>query len=255
MKLRLVFGFLLVPFLSNAQVWVGSDDFNTPSLNSLKWITMPGLSDGFVKTSSGISFQNGGFINDRYGMIAWSQALPKNTNWITKINARIDPAFNTGVTGGLGVGKYLEAIFAVTSDLNTFQNEFANILHRDNNTDISWWTSTNGLYGGTQNDVPTLFTEVVLKIEYDSLNQTLKSSYADAAAPEVFYNNYTWNITPLSGWNEFYIVLGGFSYGVDVNSGILTMDNFNVIPEPSALSLLAVGLGGLALLRQGRKKD
>jgi len=27
------------------------------------------------------------------------------------------------------------------------------------------------------------------------------------------------------------------------------------VPEPSALSLLAVGLGGLALLRQGRKKD
>ena len=28
-----------------------------------------------------------------------------------------------------------------------------------------------------------------------------------------------------------------------------------MVPEPSALSLLAVGLGGLALLRQGRKKD
>ena len=29
----------------------------------------------------------------------------------------------------------------------------------------------------------------------------------------------------------------------------------NVVPEPSALSLLAVGLGGLALLRRGRKED
>ena len=35
------------------------------------------------------------------------------------------------------------------------------------------------------------------------------------------------------------------------------VDNVSIqtVPEPSALSLLAVGLGGLVLLRQGRKKD
>jgi len=50
-----------------------------------------------------------------------------------------------------------------------------------------------------------------------------------------------------------YITFGGYSYGSD--GGIAKVDNLSVsltVPEPSALSLLAVGLGGLAILRRRR---
>jgi hypothetical protein len=37
-----------------------------------------------------------------------------------------------------------------------------------------------------------------------------------------------------------------------VIDGQLFFDNLRVIPEPSALSLLAVGLGGMAMMRRRR---
>ena len=42
-----------------------------------------------------------------------------------------------------------------------------------------------------------------------------------------------------------------------ISTSLASTSGFTVatVPEPSALSLLAVGLGGLVLLRQGRKKD
>ena len=49
-----------------------------------------------------------------------------------------------------------------------------------------------------------------------------------------------------------YITFGGYSYGSD--GGIAKVDNLSVsltVPEPSALSLLAVGLG-LVLRRRRR---
>jgi len=49
-----------------------------------------------------------------------------------------------------------------------------------------------------------------------------------------------------------YITFGGYSYGLD--GGMAKVDNLSVslVPEPSALSLFAVGLGGVAILRRRR---
>ena len=237
---------------SHSQLWVGSDDFNAPTLNSSKWITITGLSDGLVKTSSAISFQNGGYTGELYGMVAWAQPLPLNASWTAQINAKINPSFNTGVTGGFGNGKYLEAIFGLVSDLSSFTYQFGNILHRDNNTDISYSVSTQGFWPYTQIDTPTSMTDVILKFDYNPTTKTIASFYADSNTPSIFYGVSTLNVTPYTGLSQMYITAGGFSYGVNVPSETMIMDNFMVIPEPSVLSLCAVGLGGLAMMRRRR---
>ncbi|NDH68895.1 MAG: PEP-CTERM sorting domain-containing protein [Gammaproteobacteria bacterium] len=48
------------------------------------------------------------------------------------------------------------------------------------------------------------------------------------------------------------MAIGGYSWDSTIATGLLNMDNFIVIPEPSALSLLTVGLSGLAMLRRRR---
>ena len=237
---------------SHSQLWVGSDDFNAPTLNSSKWITITGLSEGLVKTSSAISFQNGGYTGELYGMTAWAQPLPLNASWTAQINAKINPSFNTGVTGGFGNGKYLEALFAVVSDLSTFQYNFTNILRRDNNTEISYQFSDQGFWPYTQGDTPTNMTDVILRFDYTSATKTIKSSYADSNTPSIFNDTYTWNISPYTGISQMYVAIGGYSYGINVPSETMIMDNFMIIPEPSAVSLLAVGLGGLVMMRRRR---
>ena len=60
----------------------------------------------------------------------------------------------------------------------------------------------------------------------------------------------------ISEWEEsvteVYIVVGSDTYFSLAPQGSATLDNFEIVPEPSALSLLVVGLGGLAILRRRR---
>jgi hypothetical protein len=57
------------------------------------------------------------------------------------------------------------------------------------------------------------------------------------------------NWDPIS---DVYVFVGGDTYYSEAPQGSATLDNFEIVPEPSALSLLAVGIGGLAMLRRRR---
>ena len=48
------------------------------------------------------------------------------------------------------------------------------------------------------------------------------------------------------------LYLGMNTGNIAVTEGQLFFDNLRVIPEPSAFSLFAVGLGGLAMVRRRR---
>jgi photosystem II stability/assembly factor-like uncharacterized protein len=73
-------------------------------------------------------------------------------------------------------------------------------------------------------------------------------------------NTYVFSKTNDGNWIEEYLVKNGGESFMDVNysGNNLIVAGFNnnvfstVIPEPSALSLLTVGLGGLAVLRRRR---
>jgi len=248
-----VVALLLIAITSgNAQLWVGSDSFNSSSLDTTKWSTYSGtlpldLSGNFDKTSTGISFHSNISSGESWGLIFWKQKLPFNANWSAKIEASINPSFATASTSN-----YVEALMSVTQDLNSFSNYFTQCLHRDTAFDIVPNWATNG-GSNTEIKIPTSLSSVVLKMDFDAAAKTISASYADINSPTVFSLNKTFDVSAWSGSGDFYIAVGGYSWDSTISTGLLNMDNFVVtIPEPSALSLLAIGLGGLAMMRRRR---
>lgn len=243
--------FVLISVASaKAQLWVGSDNFNSSSLDTAKWSTYSGtlplaLSGNFIKTPTGISFSSNLSSGESWGLIFWNQKLPFNTNWSAKVEASINPSFATASTR-----KYVEALMSITQDLNSFSNYFTQCLHKDTAYDIVPNWATNG-GANTEIKIPTLSNSVVLRMDFDAAAKTISASYADINSPTIFTLNKTFDVSAWSGGGDFYIAIGGYSWDSTIASGLLNMDNFIVIPEPSALSLLAFGLG--VVLRQRRR--
>ena len=250
-KLQAV-AFLLITITSgNAQLWVGSDNFNSSLLDTTKWSTYSGslpvaLSGNFDKTSTGISFHSNLSTGESWGLIIWKQKLPFNVNWSAKVEASINPSFATASNNN-----YVEALMTVAQDLNTFSNYFTQCLHKDTAFDIVPNWATNG-GSNTELMIPTSSSSVVLKMDFDSTAKTISASYADINTPNTFTLNKTFDVSAWSGSGDFYMAIGGYSWDSTIATGLLNMDNFIVIPEPSALSLLTVGLSGLAMLRRRR---
>jgi len=250
-KLQVV-AFLLITITSgNAQLWVGSDNFNSSSLDTTKWSTYSGtlpinLSGNFDKTSTGISFHSNLSSGESWGLIFWKQKLPFNANWSATVEASINPSFATASTNN-----DVEALMSITQDINSFSNYFTQCLHKDTAYDIvPNWEINGG--GNTEIKIPTSSSSVVLKMDYNASAKTIYASYADINTPNVFTLNKTFDVSAWGGSSDFYMAIGGYSWDSTISTGLLNMDNFIVIPEPSALSLLAVGLGGLAMMRRRR---
>jgi hypothetical protein len=245
-KLQAVALLLITITSGNAQLWVGSDNFNSPSLDTTKWSTVSGLSGGFDKTSTGISFHSDLSSGESWGLISWNQRLPFNANWSAKVEASINPLFTTSSNNN-----YVEAVMSITRDPINYSSYFTQCLHKDTTFSIipNWKTN-----GGTSDEIkiPTSSSSVVLKIDYNASAKTIYASYADINSPNVFTLNKTLDVSAWSGSEDFYMAIGGYSWSSTIATGLLNMDNFIVIPEPSALSLFAVGFGGLAMKRRRR---
>lgn len=245
-KLQAVALLLITITSGNAQLWVGSDNFDSSSLDPTKWSTVPDLSGEFVKTSTGISFYSNVPNGESHGLISWNQKLPFNANWSAKVEASINPSFTPSSNNN-----YVEAVMSITQDPNNFSSYFTQCLHKDTTFSIipNWKTN-----GGTNGEItiPTLSSSVVLKIDYNASAKTIYASYADINTPSVFTLNKTLDVSAWSGSNDFYLAIGGYSWDSTIATGLLNMDNFVVIPEPSALSLLAIGLSGMAMMRRRR---
>jgi hypothetical protein len=239
------FFFFLFQNFTNAQLWIGSDNFDSTNLDASKWTVWGG--PNFVKTANSVSFVStttSGTVGDG---IYWNQSLPTNANWSVTVEASISPTFST-----LGSANFVEAILTIASDVTNLNSYFTNCLHRDDTFDIVPNWSTNN--SPNQEILTTIgLSSVILKMDYNSSSKNITSSYADSAAPSNFTITKSLDV---SNWlnmsGGFKILIGGYSQDASISSGLLNLDNFVVIPEPSALSLLAVGLGGMAMMRRRR---
>ena len=229
-----------------AQLWVGSDNFNSATLDSSKWTVWGG--PNFVKTPTSVSFISTTSVGTVGDGIYWNQSLPTNQNWIVTVEASISPSFSTSSSAN-----FVEALLTISSDIVNLNSYFTNCLHRDNTFDIVPNWSANG--SPNQEILSTIgLSSVVLKMDYNASSKVITSSYADISTPTNFVITKSLDV---SNWlnmsGGFKVLVGGYSNDAAISSGLLNMDNFVVgIPEPSALSLLAVGLGGLAMMRRRR---
>jgi len=90
-----------------------------------------------------------------------------------------------------------------------------------------------------------------IKVDYVSSTQTYSLSYFNGGIdpisslyPWTFLHSYS---TSETGNVNLFV---GIQTGVSSANGVAYVDNLVIIPEPSAVSLLAVGLGGLAMMRR-----
>ena len=224
-----------------AQIWVGSDDFNSPVLDPSKW---SGGGPNFVKTPTAVSFFSNVSTGEVSDYVLWKQNLPKDLNWSVTIQASISPAFSTS-----GPNSWAEALLVVASQ--DFSSYFTNCLHRDDTFDIvpNW-----GLNKGNNQEiiVPVGLDTILLRMDYDKDSQSLTSSHASLLQPNLFTQTKTLSTSNWQNLNQFVVAVGGYSKDTTITSGLLQLDDFSIVPEPSALSLLAVGLGGLAMMRRRR---
>ena len=98
-------------------------------------------------------------------------------------------------------------------------------------------------------------SKVLMELGFDSNTGLLHSKMFDFSADtlgaligedQFAISNWGGSVT------EVYIVVGSDTYFSLAPQGSATLDNFEIVPEPSALSLLAIGLGGLAMMRRRR---
>ena len=238
----LIISFVMVPWhFCASQIWVGTDDFNSPTLDPSKW---SGGGANFVKTPTAVTFfsnVNTGTVSD---YILWSNNLPTDVNWSVTVQASISPSFSTGNST-----KFAEALLVIAS--NDFNSYFTNCLHRDDTFDIvpNWEVNS----GGNQELLSTIGMDtVLLKMDFNASTQSITSSHASLLDPSSFTATKTLSTTGWGSLNNFVVAIGLYTKDTAISSGQLTLDNFSIIPEPSAFSLLAVGLGGLAMMRRRR---
>lgn len=239
-------GLLFISIVSaKAQLWIGNDNFNSATLDTSKWTVWGG--PNFVKTPTTASFVSTTSLGTVGDGIYWNQSLPTNQNWVVTVEALISPSFSTS-----GSASFVEALLIISSDVVNLDSYFTNCLHRDNTFDIVPNWSVNG--APNQEILTTIgLSNVVLKMDYNASAKMMTSSYADISTPTNFVITKSLDVSNWLNMSEgFRVLVGGYSNDASISSGLLNMDNFVVVPEPSALSLLAVGFGGLAMMRRRR---
>jgi len=70
--------------------------------------------------------------------------------------------------------------------------------------------------------------DVFLFLDYDSGQKTITGSYADAANPAVIFPAKTLSTANWNGLQNFYLLMGGYSYDASIASEALQMDDFSL---------------------------
>ena len=246
--------------LSGCICFGGMDNFDSPTLDSGKWgyLGSP-FSDAFEKGSYDITFMSNTDLFPQFGFIYWKEKISLTSNWSTHVTTSINPSFITGDSNG-DYGNVQTAI-GIVDDIATINNNYFNTYLRENFPNNPFqnnfyfnpnWT-TNG-NPESEIRVPVTSNRTLLEISYNAQNQkALSSMYLlDSSGGTSLLQSHEYDMSQWSTLDGVYILVGGMSYNTVTPAGTVNVDNFEIVPEPSVFSLLAVGLGGLAMLRRRR---
>ena len=194
-------------------------------------------------------------------------------SWTATFKVNLNPFISSTpggiVEGGLLVSLSYRGIIGTGSFPAPRQTFWAGFGINDNGRKYFLTEMANtGTAEDYYNDVDVNASELFIKVQYDTSDFTLKSYFTtDLNNPGSSWDQ-PFRIASVDGFNdirnphnfpqdflkEVQIGVGGYSSGTAVSQGTVTIDdfNFNMVPEPSAISLLV--FGGVVVTLGRRKK-
>ena len=263
--LTLILGFIVITHAGRSQVWIGSDDFQGNQINTNLWMTnVASIRNASVFVSNGLKYSSTSSITEENAYLTWANLLPKNENWTITANAFVNNSSTLASNQKIAVSLYLVSYFQSLGDSDYINNRkmFGVKLTSDSwGSEIIAVKTTNATVGNwsAYKSGYKPLNEATIALKYDAQNTTLSAWFNPLGLGEELsgmiklteMNIQDWNI--LNNSASYYAILGGQSESVQTTGMDAYSTKINVVPEPSALSLLAVGLG--VLFRRNRKKD
>ena len=263
--LLILFGYtLLTAEPGNSQIWVGSDDFQGSQINTSLWTTnVASIQNATVYVNNGLKYSSTSEITEENAYLTWANLLPKNDNWTIYADGFVNKNATQNSNQKLSVSLYLSSYFQAIGDsdyINNRQMFGIKIISDVQGTKFTAASSSNATAGSW-----TLFKSPFISnqngafaLNYSSSDNTLSAWYnptdnikdLNKMLKLAEVNIQDWKIQNNSA--SYYAILGGQSESVQTFGLDAYATSFIVIPEPSALSLLAVGLGGWAMMRRRR---
>ena len=175
--------------------------------------------------------------------------LSKSQNWSLEV-------------GLLNTNNVQLQVFVANS---TFSDYFGATLTKNTNLDPIWGAEIPGQNYYSQNGITaSAFYWGSIKIEYDTSSSRYSLLYYNGDNA-VVGSDSRYGIDPITNQLSYQLLATstatsadplniyiGVNYGPDQIWSSASVDNLKTVPEPSALSLFAVGLGGLTILRRRR---
>ena len=233
--------------LARAQVFVGSDDFNSGA--SSKW--------DYVYRLNSATDGNLTFSNNRLDFSTTAGAGNQHRLWNSDGTASPSVTASSYTTGwtmtmsatnlmNLGPSEFAAIGFEVYNDSNAY---FALMLNSNNGiltarAEGSNFTTTSSVLGSS--------TDVLLRMSWDATAHTLAAAYSldgNSYTSVATFNPSVWTNTPYPTSNGFnFDVFGNTNYASAIAVGSMYADNFSLtaVPEPSTYAAFA-GLGALGL--------
>jgi len=266
MKKKVLICLLAAPQLLFSQVWVGSDSFQGNQVNTSFWTTnVSSIRNASVFVNNGLRYLSSSSVTEENAYLGWKQLLPKNQDWTIYANTFINPQTASASNEKIAVSLYLVSYFQNLGDADYINRKMFGVkLTKDSlgpefiavtttNATLGNWSAYKSGYDGY-----AAISEATIALNYNAADNLLSAWFNPFGIGENINNMIKLTEINIQNWNIFdnsssyYAILGGQSENLATSGTDAYASKINVVPEPSALSLLAIGLGGLAILRRRR---